>query len=184
MAVNVLIFCALINYDILYIVYIHLRQSKHVLYGYDLDTSKTLHFWNCTSNCSSSSRILELSRILLNPCSQIIELNNPATVASSLVFPAPSPYQAGQLTENTLEVDSCSSLSQMCTRLGNDDVAMHLSFSTNLSSMYTKRVSWLPHSKQPLHLACHAQRFHTSHHIWASERRNANAVKHLHLRMH
>jgi len=44
MAVNVLIFCALINYDILYIVYIHLRQSKHVLYGYDLDTSKTLHF--------------------------------------------------------------------------------------------------------------------------------------------
>jgi len=43
-----------------------------------METSKYLHFHNCTSNCSNSSRVPELSRTLSNPCSQKIELNNPA----------------------------------------------------------------------------------------------------------
>jgi len=41
------------------------------------ETSKILHSRNCTSNCSNSSRVLEFSRTLSNPCSQNIELNNP-----------------------------------------------------------------------------------------------------------
>ena len=40
-----------------------------------MKTSKILHFRNFT--CSNSSRVLELSRTLSNPCSQEIELNNP-----------------------------------------------------------------------------------------------------------
>jgi len=42
-----------------------------------LETSKILHFRNCTSNCSNSLRVLEPSRTLSNLCSQKIELNDP-----------------------------------------------------------------------------------------------------------
>ena len=49
-----------------------------------METSKVLHFRNCKSNCSNSSRVLELSGTLLNPCSQKIELNNPGSGSLSL----------------------------------------------------------------------------------------------------
>jgi hypothetical protein len=42
-----------------------------------METSKILHFQNCTSNCANSLRVLELSRTVSNPCSQKSELNNP-----------------------------------------------------------------------------------------------------------
>ena len=71
---NVLIFSALINYNILYTC----KTIQACLDEYDHETSKILHFRKCTSNCSNSSRVLELSRTLSNPCSQKVELNNPA----------------------------------------------------------------------------------------------------------
>ena len=70
---NVPIFCVLIKYNM------YLRQFKHVLDEYDHRNQQILHFRNCTSNCSNSSRVLELSRTLSNPYSQKIELNNPDT---------------------------------------------------------------------------------------------------------
>jgi hypothetical protein len=42
---------------------------------------------NCTSNPSNSSRVLELSQTLTNPCSQKNELNNPAV---NTHFPPPT----------------------------------------------------------------------------------------------
>jgi hypothetical protein len=55
----------------------YLRQLEQVLDEYDLRNQKILHFRNCTLNCSNSSRVLELSQTLSNPCSQKIELDNP-----------------------------------------------------------------------------------------------------------
>jgi hypothetical protein len=72
------ILCALIV--ILYIfIYVYLFKTTEACFGQvvNTETRKILHFWNCTSNCSNSSRILELYQTLSNPCFQKIELNNP-----------------------------------------------------------------------------------------------------------
>jgi len=54
------------------IVYIYTFKTTEACFGRVVNTvsSKILHFRICTFNCSNSSRILEPSRTLLNPCSQ------------------------------------------------------------------------------------------------------------------
>jgi hypothetical protein len=42
--------------------YMYLRQFKQVLDEYDIRNQQILHFRICTSKCSNSSRVLELSR--------------------------------------------------------------------------------------------------------------------------
>ena len=52
---------------------------------------------NCTSNCSNSSRILELSRTLSNSCSQKIELNNPDLRGNIRYFEQGNYHTYGQI---------------------------------------------------------------------------------------
>jgi hypothetical protein len=68
MAVKRSDFPALIVYNILYTCVLWTSLT--------MGTSKIFHFRSCTSNCSNSSRVLELLQALSNPCSQN-ELNNP-----------------------------------------------------------------------------------------------------------
>ena len=71
---NVLILNTLMNYNILYTS----RTIQSMFWtSMTMETSKILHFQNCTSNCSNSLRVLELSQTSSNPCSQKIELDNP-----------------------------------------------------------------------------------------------------------
>jgi hypothetical protein len=82
MAVKLSDFC--VHWYMIYNIYLYIQGNISMFWTcMTMETSKILHFRNCTSNCSNSSRILECLRnfmtleLFTDPYSQKNELNNP-----------------------------------------------------------------------------------------------------------
>jgi len=108
---DVLILCALVIYNVLCIIYI--QDNRSIFWtSMPTETSKFLHFWNCTSNCSNSSRALEPSRALSNVAPQKTNWTTMPNIWSNTVYNCgsgqPYLYLSVDSDEETLEYEPLS----------------------------------------------------------------------------